>query len=158
MLERKQIPIEILDYVKYDPLTGICYWVKSCGGTSSPGREITSICKHGYKRLRFRGIDYKLHRVIWFIMTGEQPPDMIDHIDRDKSNNKWDNLRITDDSHNQFNTGLNINNKTGQRGIFWRDSSKGYQINITIRGKKYTGSSKTLDKAIAIRDEFLKGI
>ena len=39
----------------------------------------------------------------WKLMTCEEPPEVIDHIDRDKSNNRWDNLRNSDWTRNQGN-------------------------------------------------------
>ena len=57
------------------------------------------------------GERFRLHRVVWKLITGEDPENMIDHKDRDPSNNSWLNLRISNDSLNQGNT-------TGGHGRF----------------------------------------
>ena len=69
------------------------------------------------------------HRIIWKIVTGEDPGDEIDHEDGDGLNNKWDNLRQATHAQNMHNNG-------GWRG---RDLPKGvtrmrgrFQAQITL--------------------------
>ena len=59
-------------------------------------------------------IDYALyaaHRLAWLYMTGEWPSRGIDHIDRDKHNNAWSNLRLADKSQNAMNSKMRSTNK-----------------------------------------------
>ena len=40
---------------------------------------------------RFLGVDYYAHRIIWRMVTGDDPGEMrVDHIDRDGLNNRWE--------------------------------------------------------------------
>lgn len=58
----------------------------------------------GYTVFGFKGRQYKEHRVIWFMHNGPIPKGyMIDHIDRNPSNNDIENLRIVTNSENQRN-------------------------------------------------------
>lgn len=56
-----------------------------------------------YKSGNIHKVTYKAHRVIWKMKTEKEPPDVIDHEDRDRGNNRWSNLRESDDSKNQIN-------------------------------------------------------
>jgi hypothetical protein len=42
--------------------------------------------------IRLEGIGYLAHRLAWVYMTGEQP-DVIDHINRERDDNRFSNLR-----------------------------------------------------------------
>jgi len=55
-----------------------------------------------------------MHRII---MGAEKGDDQIDHIDRNRLNNKKNNLRFVTWSENQLNRGLPKNNITGFRGV-----------------------------------------
>ena len=84
------------------------------------------------------GINYKkflIHRII-FLMFNRQLPDIIDHIDRDCSNNKIENLRAADKKINSWNRNLQSNNKSGFRGVSWSKQSKKWHSCIRVDGKR----------------------
>jgi hypothetical protein len=78
-------------------------------GTNGPG---------GYRQIKLDRHPYRAHRILWKIFTGEEPPAIIDHIDGDRDNNTWDNLRPATAEEQQHNRGLSKNNTTGLRGIY----------------------------------------
>ena len=96
-------PLPSLDTLRalfnYDPATGKVTWAqdrKTKGGKI--GQEVGSLTERGYRRITLRddGIShtYKLHRIAWALHYGEDPyPLTIDHINRDKTDNRIDNLR-----------------------------------------------------------------
>lgn len=78
---------------------------------------------------------YKAHRVIWKMVTGEDPKDMIDHIDGDPSNNRFENLRICTNQENSRNAGKPRSSDRTSRYM-----GVGFQRNrwvgsITVNGK-----------------------
>ncbi len=81
------------------------------------GRIAGSIRKDGYIRITINYVDYFAHRVMHYLQTGEQPPEQIDHINGDKSDNRWSNLRSATQSENECNRGMTRRNKTGYKGV-----------------------------------------
>lgn len=76
-------------------------------------------CRRGSGYL-FISVDNKLlraHQLAWLYMTGEWPNKFIDHVDLNKANNRWSNLRLATKSQNQANTGLNKSNVSGIKGV-----------------------------------------
>ena len=103
MRKTKIIPIEAAkDRLSYEGTSGFLTWKTRPNKQSGDGRA-GSVDAHGYRVVHIDGTSYKAHRVIWSIMTGEQPPCEIDHIDRDRGNNRWDNLRDGTNCVNQTN-------------------------------------------------------
>lgn len=84
------------------------------------------------------GIDrrrYLIYRLAWFYMTGQWPPNEIDHIDRNPLNNRWNNLRLATRSENGRNRGLSTRNTSGQTGVSWHKRLEKYQAQIMVEGK-----------------------
>ena len=79
----------------------------------------------GYKRLWFNGKLWLQHRLIYFITHGYLPK-RLDHIDRNKLNNKIENLRPAAQSHNVVNSEIRSDNTTGYRGVVNHKLVKGW--------------------------------
>ena len=76
-------------------------------------------------------------------------PDMVDHIDGNPSNNKWDNLRVCTAAQNQHNTKIRVDNKTGVKGVCYKKFHKyPYIARLTYNKVRYNvGAFKTLEEA-----------
>jgi hypothetical protein len=77
----------------YDPDTGELRWKSGYRMGHRIGGPAGFLDVGGYIRI---GIDrhlYFAHRIIWKWMTGKEPLSDIDHIDRNRLNNRWSNLR-----------------------------------------------------------------
>lgn len=84
------------------------------------------------------GVDYKIylvHRLIYLMETGTLP-ELLDHIDRDKLNNRISNLRPADKELNSWNRGLQVNNTSGYRGVSWNKGVSKWHAYIKVRGKR----------------------
>lgn len=85
-----------------------------------------------------RGLYYywkgiSLHRLVWETFNGEIPTDMeIDHIDRDKSNNKLSNLRCVSHKENCQNRENKVSEQTKQK---ISKSKKGHTVSQETREK-----------------------
>jgi len=108
----------VRERLDYDPKTGILSWKKGTGrrGTLKNGRAGTLNTK-GYRQVHVDGKTYRAGRLIWFWMTGEWPTHLIDHINRDRGDDRWANLRQATHSENAINRPLDHKNKSGYKGV-----------------------------------------
>lgn len=84
------------------------------------GRSCSNcVNKNGYYRIKFKSKEYLSHRILWILYNQQELPEgyLIDHIDRNRSNNIKENLRVATSSENIQNTKLYKNNTTGIKGI-----------------------------------------
>lgn len=126
----------------YDPITGYVYRNGKISGTKDHA---------GYIMLGFMYRKYLAHRVIWALVMGRFPADEIDHINRDRSDNRWNNLREATRSQNGANRRLHSNNTTGFRGVSYYKSGKAWQAQISVKGKMIPlGRFSTKEEAAAV--------
>jgi len=96
----------------------------------------TSIDSGGYKTGSIFGVQYRAHRVIWAMETGEWPVDQIDHINHDRSDNDIRNLREASQADNNRNRSQLSNNTSGVTGVSWEINRKKWQAYISVNGKQ----------------------
>ena len=99
--------------IKQDPITGL--WAREDGAILlPPTSKYTKFKKFrwtfgwdhgGYRKIRYRGKHYAVHRIVCRAFHGLPPADKpeVDHLDRNPANNKEDNLRWADRSMNNTN-------------------------------------------------------
>lgn len=136
----------------YDEETGHLTWKIKTGPRSVIGKPVGSINSRGYLTTKLDTVHYKVHRLIWMWMTGEDPGSDVDHIDGCCSNNAWDNLRKVEHHVNNKNCKLGRNNKTGVTGVHWDKRHKKWAANIGDRMKKTVlGRYDTFEEAVEAR-------
>lgn len=135
------------ELVHYCPETGIFTHLKS-KGRKKAGMRAGSLRNDGYIYIMIGGVRALAHRFAWLYMTGEWPFNEIDHIDGNKANNTFSNLRDVDRSVNTQNQNrAKITNRLGILGVSQIKCGKFKSI-ITIRGKRhYLGVYETADDA-----------
>lgn len=98
--------------------------------------------------MRLGGFGYYAQRLIWKMVTGKEPPALIDHVDLDCANNRWGNLRAATNSENGYNRKLNVDNKSGIKGVCWEPTHNAWKAYITVNKKQYRlGRFKNLQEA-----------
>jgi len=106
---------------------GDLYWKPSKAGT---------IDGSGYYQTGIQGKYFKNHRLI-FLMHHGYLPALIDHIDGNRLNNKIENLRPATRSQNSFNSMRSKSNKTGIKGVSFREDTKKYRARLYANKKAY---------------------
>lgn len=134
----------------YNPETGIVTWVTR-KSKIYPGKRAGWLNKKGYRGIVVCGTQYPEHRFIWFWMTGENPLDKyIDHINHNKSDNRWCNLRLATHGENYVNS----NTFGPNRGISKRNGN--YRVKVTKDGVRKTYTVYTLEAARILRKKLEK--
>lgn len=126
--------------VSYDPSTGDIRWLVSTGRRSRVGSIVGSSHSNGYIEMCVDGHRLFAHQAAWVIMTGEWPTFQIDHINGNRKDNRWENLRAAVQKQNSANMRKRSNNKSGYKGVAKiRDGAWGAYIHVN--GKtKYLGT------------------
>lgn len=102
---------------------------------------------------------YLEHRLVWEFHNGPIPSGMeIDHINRDRSDNRLENLRVVSRCGNMKNKSFYSNNRSGYRGVVQRENGK---FRSSIRHKKVLhrlGQYETSEEAALAYDEKARGL
>ena len=112
--------------------------------------------KNGYEQISINSKDFSVHRLVAELFVENKDPInniYVDHIDRNRSNNHYTNLRWVTKQQNNQNKTIHKNNKTGYIGIGKLKNGK-YEAYIFINGKKkHIGSYDDCKKALTDRVE-----
>lgn len=128
----------------YDPDEGTFTWVNpGKHNMRYAGKLAGTIGADGYRKIRIDGQLYIASHLACLWMTGKWPDEEMDHKDRNRSNDKWDNLREATSSENKFNQG-----DDNLRGVYIR----GNKWWASVGRSGYLGMFDTLEAAIIARD------
>ena len=108
----------------------------------------------GYVETKTGGIPAKLSHIVLGVTPNMKK--IPDHKDRNKLNNRKENLRICTQSQNTMNRPKQINNTSGFKGVSAK--GKGWMARINVRGKCfYLGTFKDkIDSAMAYNEAAIK--
>lgn len=108
---------ELGKFFLYNHTTGGLITKERLSKKTLAGQVLSCRNKKGYIHFNLFGKFYYTHRVIWKMVTGEEP-DIIDHINGVKDDNRFENLRSVTTSQNNLNhkdaKGYYVCNKTGK--------------------------------------------
>ncbi len=153
MAKRDDITAELVrQLLDYDLETGILRWkmrtpdmfaetaqrtaIHNCNAwnAKNAGKQIVCLAQ-GYIKFAIFENGFLAHRVIWLWMTGEWPPDDIDHKNGNRSDNRWYNLRLATRSENNENRNGKGKGRSGFIGVLWDEHLKKYRARINKNGK-----------------------
>ena len=111
---------------------------KSAGGKTN----------RGYWQLWHKGKLYRAHRVVWFLVTGEDPGDkVVDHVNGDGLDNRFENLRLCEQKENVRNSRKSCISRQKYKGVS-KHGKRGYQARINVDGKQVAlGTFRTQEEA-----------
>ena len=134
--ERDNLSIEQLrELLSYDPETGIFHWAKKNGKIYRYGKIAGTKNSQGYCQIMIDLIIYRAHRIAWAYVTGEWPQHEIDHINGDRLDNRFVNLRKATRWQNAVNQGQRKNNTSGYKGVTWHSQAKKWAARIMVNRK-----------------------
>jgi len=140
------------ELLHYDPETGIFTRIKigTPGNQRYLGKPAGNLGGKNYWYICVDGRTYKAHRLAWLYMTGEWPLEQIDHINGNRSDNRFSNLRQATNAQNQQNRGLQKSNTTGHKGIHWLPRKRPWRATITCNKRRvYLGCFYTKEEAVS---------
>lgn len=116
---------QLKEILEYCPDSGVFRRIKTVGRRAKKGQTVGWKNGCGYLNVEIFGKTYKLHRLAFLYMEGEFPPKFVDHINRNRSDNRWSNLRKATFSENMKNQSLAKNNTSGFCGVHFDDHGRG---------------------------------
>ena len=140
---------ELKAVLSYNPESGVFVWIKHCGPNASIGSVAGCVKRDGYVAIGINRRLYAAHRLAWVYMYGEIPAERhIDHIDRDRRNNRIGNLRLANKSQNAMNMGMMSTNSSGVKGVCFDKNRGKFMAYIGVDNKQlYLGRFASLDEA-----------
>ena len=127
----------IEDRITYNPDTGLFKWLDTEGSGVFKKDWFAGTEDNGYLKIRINQKGYRAHRLAWYLMTGDWPKHQIDHIDGNRANNKFSNLRDVTCSVNMQNMKKpSSSNNSGFLGVHFDSARQKYTSRLTINGKK----------------------
>lgn len=148
---------EVRQVLSYNAETGKFGRLKKWG-SKDVGSEPGSQSRHGYWQIGVFGRTHTAQRLAWLLHYGEWPVGVVDHINRNKMDNRISNLRCVNKSYNAHNTGSRTNNTSGLVGVRQTSKSRNplykprWEAYIAVEGVRYhLGHFDTMEKAVAAR-------
>ena len=141
----------------YDPESGVLthrLCVDRMGRTNKQfaGHPVGYLNSNGYLMTDVQGKKCRVHRIIWKMVTGEDPEFDVDHENHDRTDNRWDNLRSVTRMENRQNASLSKANTSGACGLSWNKNVEKWDVHITVGRKTMRlGLTRDFDEAVAKR-------
>jgi hypothetical protein len=154
MAERANITAaQLRAILDYNPQTGVFVWLTRPPEMFAPtmSRTAEHACEiwnakfagtiagspngEGYERIKIFGRPYLAHRLAWLYETGCWPEAQIDHINLDRSDTRFANLREATRSQNKANIRALSTNKSGFKGVYWSKRDKKWKAAIMVNRK-----------------------
>lgn len=144
MLTQEELKQKLL----YDPKTGVFTW-RDVTRNVKEGTVAGWATTKGYVAIQVNGTSYLAHRLAWLYVTGSWPVSEIDHKNRVRNANMFNNLRPATHMQNSTNRALSV---SGTPGVVWYKPLEKWRALIRVGKKKvHLGYFICLEKAIAAR-------
>lgn len=137
----------------YDAVNGLLIRKIATSSKAKAGSIAGSNKGHKYARVSIKNKMVYVHHVVWLWHHNSLPKE-IDHINRNRFDNRIENLRPTDRSANNINTNIRSNNTSGASGVSFDKRYKKWHVRIGVNGKtKHIGYFDDFDVARQKRQE-----
>jgi len=130
-------PLEVVrKLLDYDKTTG-AFIRRVNAGMRKVGSEAGWLSSDGYRYISVQGREYAAHRLAWLVVQKADPAEFdIDHIDGNKQNNAFSNLRLATRRENTRNSRTRQNNACGFKGVHFRKDINKWRATIHLNGQQ----------------------
>lgn len=136
------------EVLHYAPETGQFTWLVNKSSTAMKGDRAGKLHSvYGYRLISVDNTTYRAGRLAFFYMEGYWPVE-IDHINRERNDDRWVNLRNVSRQENNRNRGKPINNVSGYLNV----TRHANRWRVTVNGK-YVGRFFHLQDAVKAAEE-----
>jgi len=140
------------ELLHYDPETGIFTRLTKPANRVNIGDIAGSLRPDGYLEIGVKGSRYLSHRLAFLYMTGEFPDKGIDHVNHQRGDNRWNNIRCATQQKNMRNASKSKANTSGVTGVYWRKDRNRWRAMIKVDNKQiYLGMFIDLEDAANAR-------
>jgi hypothetical protein len=132
---------DVSEALVYEPESGALRWRRQAGrhGRMPAGSIAGSKNNEGYVHVSIAGKKVKAHRIAFALMTGDWPHGVIDHINMDRGDNRWNNLRLATRSLNKANQRKRADSQNQFKGVTRQQGGR-FSASITRNGDcRYLG-------------------
>jgi len=126
---------KLKELLYYNEQFGIFTRKKKRTGSALAGTIAGTLHPCGYVYIKVMGEKYLSHRLAFLYINGSLPPHEVDHINGDRADNRWSNLRCVTRAENQKNKKSYKNNKSGVMGVNWNRTHDKWAVYLSINKK-----------------------
>ena len=143
---------ELRELLHYDQETGIFTRKVSTSNRVKVGAVAGCPGGYGYLLISVHSRLYQAHRLAWLYMYGEWPKGQIDHLNRNRSDNRIANLRDVTQKQNLQNRSKSSTNTSGHPGVVWHKRISKWLAYIKHNYKQiHLGYFSILEEALSAR-------
>lgn len=130
----------VREMLHYDLETGVFTWINHPSLSHRrrfAGKRAGRIDSRGYLQIMVLGTRYLAHRLAFLYVHGSLPSEgmEVDHIDGNRKNNAWNNLRVVTKAENAKNQKRRCTNLSGVTGVSWYKPYQKWVAHIQVNGK-----------------------
>lgn len=124
------------------------------------GEYAGNIEARGYRSITIAGQKFKAHRIVWKWVTGEEPEKFIDHVNGNRADNRFENLKEgISTQQNACNQKLYRSNTSGVPGVtFNKQQSKWFARGSYNSNRIFLGVFNTFEEAKRVRESWQKSL
>ena len=135
---------------------GKLFWNKTVSNKKAGSRAGKLNKQRGYRYVGYRGRHYLEHRVIYKLVHGHCPR-YLDHVNRNRSDNRIENLRQTTHSANHYNKQKVANKTSEEKGVCFDKRTGKWMAYLTVsRCNIHLGYYQHEKEAIKVRRQVYK--
>lgn len=151
--------LSVKEDLSYDYESGLFLWERPTSNRVKKGQVAGTLGKRGYITIRYKGKIYPAHRLAYFFMLNFFPKDFVDHINGNKEDNSWRNLRVCSMSENLRNMKTEKLGASSYKGVYFCKKAKKWCAQIQKdKVKEYLGAFKKEEDAAKAYNERAKSL